>query len=435
MDADMTEEDNSLSLMLRSNRLTEYEQVLKDNGFEDVDTVAYITESDMAELGFKLGDRRKLMNAIAKASRPTASSSEAGRNNLYSSVPKRKYRRHPRPDPNALVRPKTAYVRFGDSVRNDPSLRNMSFPDVAKETGRRWQALSHAERSEVWEEPAREDLLNFKAELSVYKDTQEYKQYQEYLAGFREQQSKSESSTIAGKTPKSSQFQSPSQVSISPENNQDDENDFESESSDSMGHDFEPPMDHTLPPLQAGMEEVARTYSDLGVASRLSKAKPYPAEHYTTAAVEAFLNNTGSLLSLWGPDEAVSLIKSVYTSDCGRPSEKAVQVFAMAAIGSYCDGGPTPSDHQQAFLDVFVYLLKSQHDVGAIDSMRLMACLAICRFMKSVISARRLMRMSCHHFRDDIMKRLIFNSLRAQNWKGYFLIPNRGYRSRGRHRC
>jgi hypothetical protein len=70
--------------MLSTNRLTKYEEVLRDNGFEDLDTVTDITESNMVELGFKLGDRRKLKKAIAKASRPTSSSSKARQNHPIS---------------------------------------------------------------------------------------------------------------------------------------------------------------------------------------------------------------------------------------------------------------------------------------------------------------------------------------------------------------
>jgi hypothetical protein len=124
------------------------------------------------------------------------------------------------------------------------------------------------------------------------------------------------------------------------------------------------------------MEEVGSIYSSLGVASRLSRVKPYPEEQYTTAAVEAFLNNTGSLLYLWSQDEAEGLVKSVYTTDSGLSPGEAVQVFAMSAIGSYCDDDAT-SAHQQTFMDTFIYLLKSRRDISDIEGMRLLACMAI----------------------------------------------------------
>jgi SAM domain (Sterile alpha motif) len=46
--------------------LGQYEEGLKENGFDDGDTVTAITEADLAELGFGLGDRCKLQRAICE---------------------------------------------------------------------------------------------------------------------------------------------------------------------------------------------------------------------------------------------------------------------------------------------------------------------------------------------------------------------------------
>jgi hypothetical protein len=70
-------------------------------------------------------------------------------------------------------------------------------------------------------------------------------------------------------------------------------------------------------------------------ASRCSRVKAYPGEHYTTASVEEFLNNTNSFLYLRNQDKAKGLIKSVYASDRGPSPGDAVQVFTMAAVGIY----------------------------------------------------------------------------------------------------
>ena len=55
---------SELSTALAQLGLGHYEERLRENGFEDWENATAITETDMEELGFKLGDRRKLQRAI-----------------------------------------------------------------------------------------------------------------------------------------------------------------------------------------------------------------------------------------------------------------------------------------------------------------------------------------------------------------------------------
>jgi hypothetical protein len=54
-----------LSTALARLGLSQYEERLQENGFEDWETVTAITETDMAKMNFKRGDRRKLQRAIS----------------------------------------------------------------------------------------------------------------------------------------------------------------------------------------------------------------------------------------------------------------------------------------------------------------------------------------------------------------------------------
>lgn len=65
-----------LSTMLARYGLGDYKDCLTENGFDSWGTVAEITESDMSELGFKLGDRRKLQRAILEHRSSSASQVE-----------------------------------------------------------------------------------------------------------------------------------------------------------------------------------------------------------------------------------------------------------------------------------------------------------------------------------------------------------------------
>ena len=113
--------------------LAEYSQVLSDNGFHSWEAVVDITEDDMTALNFKLGHRRLLQREIAtyrgvpqslslepesNSPEPTslsASALESFTRQTTTPPPreKRRYRRHPRPDPNAPKKPKTACMAIG----------------------------------------------------------------------------------------------------------------------------------------------------------------------------------------------------------------------------------------------------------------------------------------------------------------------------------
>lgn len=109
--------------------LSDYFNVLTENGFGSWDTVLDITEEDLTTLNFKLGHRRALQREIATfrgipatLSLDPESATASDQTSLSSSAleclsrqtgtppprEKRRYRRHPRPDSNAPKKPKTA---------------------------------------------------------------------------------------------------------------------------------------------------------------------------------------------------------------------------------------------------------------------------------------------------------------------------------------
>lgn len=164
---------DSLETKLEQLGLAQYAEALAENGFENWETVLDITEDDLDELGFKLGHRRVLQREIASHREPPASPGDrrtpnalqSGNENFSPSVlseesstttgkrPKRRYRWHPRADPNAPKRPKTAYVNFADHLRTDAEVAGMTFVDIAREVGRQWQVMD-ADTKQEWENQA-----------------------------------------------------------------------------------------------------------------------------------------------------------------------------------------------------------------------------------------------------------------------------------------
>ena len=140
------------------------------------------------------------------------------------------------------------------------------------------------------------------------------------------------------------------------------------------------------------MDEVRHILKALGINSHSIRVAALPPEDMTSKAVEAFLHGTGSLLYLWNQTEVSNLVRSVYHSQSDSKPADTTEVFAMSAVGSYCDGDAHTMLLQEKFLHLFLHMLVLHVDMSNLHRMRLFTCLAICRFTNSAESARRLMR-------------------------------------------
>ncbi|KAL8895474.1 MAG: hypothetical protein Q9192_003611 [Flavoplaca navasiana] len=180
--------------------LAQYLERFIDEGFETWETVLDITESDLydhrlqREIANATGiDIRN--NAVAGPDTlqtqpgisldPAASSDRQGPPTLEGTKPgKRKYRRHPKTDEYAPERPQSAYVIFSNKVRDELKSENLSFTEIAKRVGERWQTLSPEER-EPFEAKAASAKEAYLAELTRYKKTDQFKEHAAYLADFK----------------------------------------------------------------------------------------------------------------------------------------------------------------------------------------------------------------------------------------------------------
>jgi hypothetical protein len=401
-----------LSTVLARLGLSQYEERLQENGFEDWETVTAITETDMAKMNFKLGDRRKLQRVIHEYSSASASHGVYGvkkfllpseglptvgehseampRPSQQAAPTTRPYRRHPRPDPYAPHKPKTAYVLFTEHVRQDPALGHPSFTEIAKETGKRWRELSHEERKIIWETPAADRLQDYKKELEHYKQTEEYRSHQTYLGGFKQRRHNPRLTTMSdNKAASTSEL--PSFGPLTASEGQEELESTGHESVDTDDKNLEGGSQDAASPDDAEVEEVRQISKAFGINPHLIKVAAFPPEDVTTKAVEAFVRGTGSLLFLWNQDEIPDLIRSVYHPQGNWNTVHAIEVFAISAVGSFCDAEVHTILAREKFLHFFLYMLSTSSGVCVLRRMRLFVCLAICRFANSVESARRLM--------------------------------------------
>ncbi|KFY48303.1 hypothetical protein V495_01453 [Pseudogymnoascus sp. VKM F-4514 (FW-929)] len=84
---------------------------------------------------------------------------------------KRKYRRHPKPDENAPARPRSAYVIFSNKMREDLKGKSLSFTEITKIVGKKWQYLTPSEK-EPYEQQSLVAKETSTIELAEYRMTE-----------------------------------------------------------------------------------------------------------------------------------------------------------------------------------------------------------------------------------------------------------------------
>ena len=87
---------------------------------------------------------------------------------------KRRYKRHPKPDQNAPVKPPSAHITFSNHIRSQLKDENMTFADQAKLIGERWSNLDH-EAKQRYEREAMKAKDEYLATLDQYQQTMDFK--------------------------------------------------------------------------------------------------------------------------------------------------------------------------------------------------------------------------------------------------------------------
>ncbi|KAF2748293.1 hypothetical protein M011DRAFT_400755 [Sporormia fimetaria CBS 119925] len=328
--------------------LTSYQETLTRHGFRDWDTVLDITEEDLSRLGFKLGHRRSLQREIATfRGLPASASLDAAQSpvdlgvatlSLQSSPPpreKRRYRRHPRADPNAPRKPKTAYVNFADQLRTHPDIRTLSFVDIAKEVGRQWQILP-PEQKRVWESQAARAMQEYELQMDEYKKTDSWRKYQIYLAEFKATHNQN-NKTKRPSTNRPDSFVRAESSRASPA------------STESLSPHIA--SEHVEDDVEVRHKALTLAFSEL-ISLRgeilLDGVSPYdeqhlPPESLTRRAMHAFVQGTSSLLHMWTHAQVDDIADAIYRRAGPIDPMTLAECFTVTAMGSHYDPGCFPS--------------------------------------------------------------------------------------------
>ncbi|KAJ2877852.1 hypothetical protein IWW38_006470, partial [Coemansia aciculifera] len=88
--------------------------------------------------------------------------------------PKRTYRRHPKKDPNAPEKWRSAYQLFRDDVNRELQGQDIPFSEMSRIHSKRWTELSVDERA-MYVERSKVDKQEYKQKMELYEKTLEFK--------------------------------------------------------------------------------------------------------------------------------------------------------------------------------------------------------------------------------------------------------------------
>ncbi|KAF2655406.1 hypothetical protein K491DRAFT_426841 [Lophiostoma macrostomum CBS 122681] len=394
-----------LSEVLGRLRLTQYLNVLIDNGFHTWETVLDITEYDLTALNFKLGHRRILQREIAtfrgiprslslepesmdvdqppfspssreNSTVPTTSTSPPPRE-------KRRYRRHPHPDNNAPKKPKTAYVNFADKLREEPDISALSFVDIAKEVGRRWQVLP-PEQKRIWESHAARAMQEHEVQMDEYKKTDSWRKYQNYLSDFKSQQTQppKEKRPTA---PRIDSFMTGDSSRASPVSS-----DVPSSLPSFTSTGTESEICHNALTL-AFSELVSLRGEILADSSQAYDEKHLPSEELTRRAMYAFVSGTGSLVYMWTVVQVDEILDRIYRPTKPVDAMTLAECFTVAAMGAHYDMDCFPDRiRRMLYASATLYFHERLAQTDYLRTMRLLLSMSFYAILEKHMSARYL---------------------------------------------
>jgi len=284
-------------------------------------------------------------------------------------------------------------VNFADKLRTEPDVSQLSFVDIAREVGRRWQDLPAAQKR-GWESDAARAMQEFEAQMDEYKRTDNWRKYQRYLQEFKSQQSQ-QSQPPLGKRPNASRSTT------------DSSNNTRVFSRASPSSSMSSPT--TAPSLRSvGIEaEVCHNAMTLAFSELVTLrgeilntgTQPYshsnlPSKALTKRAIHAFIKGTGSLLFMWTIEQADELIERVYHSPAQQKAVDAMSLaecFTLAAMGAHYDMDCFPERVRKLLYAAgTLHFHEQTAREDYMRTMRLLLCMSFYALLEKHMSARYL---------------------------------------------
>lgn len=280
-------------------------------------------------------------------------------------------------------------VNFADQLRTDPEISALSFVDIAKEVGRRWQELP-PEKKRVWESQAARAMQEYEAQMDEYKKTDSWRKYQVYLADFKAQQQVAHGKrSNSGRTGSFNRRDNYSRASPSSSDSP-----VSVPSSSSTGTEAE--VCHNALTL-AFSELVCLRGEILGQGVQPYDERHLPPETLTRRAMYAFVQGTGSLLYMWTYVQVDEILDRIYRPQKPVDAMTLAECFTVASMGAHYDMDCFPDRIRRV---LYASGTLSFHEKTArIDyfrTMRLLLSMSFYALLEKHMSARYLIGKSLH---------------------------------------
>lgn len=279
-------------------------------------------------------------------------------------------------------------VNFADQLRTDPEVSTLSFVDIAKEVGRRWQTLP-SEQKRVWESHAARAMQEYEVQMDEYKKTESWRKYQAYLSEFKTQQAQATKpkrpnaprvdSFMRGESSRASPASSDSPGSLP--------------SSSSTGTESE--VCHNALTL-AFSELVSLRGEILGQSVQPYDIQHLPAEELTRRAMHAFVRGTGSLLYMWTYSQVDHILDRVYRPTQPVDAMTIAECFTIAAMGAHYDMDCFPDRIRRVlYASGTLHFHERTARVDYLRTMRLLLSMSFYALLEKHMSARYLIGKNC----------------------------------------
>jgi hypothetical protein len=223
-------------------------------------------------------------------------------------------------------------VNFADQLRTDPEVSQLSFVNIAREVGRRWQDLP-AENKRIWESNAARAMQEFESQMDEYKKTDNWKKYQHYLNEFKAQHPQLSSAKRPHASRSTTDSSNHTRV-LSRASPSSSESPTSAPSLTSVGCEAE--VCHNALTL-AFSELVTLRGEILNSGTQPYDEQNLPSEELIKRAMYAFIQGTGSIIFTWTYDQADAILDRIYRPQKRVDSMTLAECFTVAAMGAHYD--------------------------------------------------------------------------------------------------
>jgi hypothetical protein len=242
----------------------------------------------------------------------------------------------------------------------------MSFVDIAKEVGWRWQQMEPSAKQKYELEAAR-DIQEYEDRMREYKQTSSYQEYQEYLLTFRKAPVKPTRPKLRNQPPYEASF-STSAFSTT----QAGRHTSNSPSSDTMSLSHQ---DKEL--LSYAMGEFRRLIAEYGNVEAFHPGHPPPRELFRSSML-ALVETAGPLIYTWDTSSAKQLLDNT-SNESTADHISIAELYIASALGSCFCVPPVDLSVSHKLMVTGVAILDelTLSDLPANRLLRILACLAI----------------------------------------------------------